>query len=310
MTKSAMIERPLVLAVDDDESFRTAVENFFTPQGYQVCTAGAVSTGMEQVYSHLDAYMVAIVDYTLIGSTGLDFIRRAHAVAAHRMAFYIVTGESDAKKFVAIDYDARVAGALDVFKKDVDLWGTLNLRVNPETNAVLNILRTASEDDLTGLWRRRVFEEKFRPGQANMFHGRRHQLKPGVLFMDVDLFKIINDKYGHLMGDEVLRMVGRVLRGCVRSSDQVFRWGGDEILVLLSDTDEEQARMTVEKIHAAMAQVRIVHGPTNSIITPTLSIGIGVTDEQVLLSLDPMAELTARADADMYRVKEEKKAQR
>ncbi len=297
--------KPTILVVDDDKSVRDAGEAFFGTLGYRVETAGAVKTTMDIVYKHLNDYMVGVLDWKLIGATGLDLLKRFRAIAAHRLATYIITGAAD-QEFRRIELEASRAGAFETYHKDPDLWGKLQIKADPVTNPVLNLLRTSTEDDLTGLWNRRVFEEKFlleRPGSR----GRRLGAKRSVLFMDVDDFKErINEPFGHPMGDEVLRRVGAVLRASarIRSGDQAGRWGGDEFLLLLSDADEAQAAMVAQHITTSMLEVEICHEGTNKVVKPTLSIGIGVMgEEEIERYLDPNQELLNRADKALAEAK-------
>src|SRR6185312_12635635 len=105
-------------------------------------------------------------------------------------------------------------------------------------------------DPLTGLANRARFddflEEQFRRAYAH--------LRPlAVLFIDIDHFKLVNDQHGHQAGDEVLRRIGRLLRGSVRNIDLVARYGGEEFALVLTETDTCAAAVRAEAIRAKMA---------------------------------------------------------
>ena len=100
-------------------------------------------------------------------------------------------------------------------------------------------------DRLTGLYNRHYFNDVIRRELAG---SRRHGTAISVLLIDVDRFKQINDIRGHQVGDEVLQFVANFLTACVRESDLVFRWGGDEFLVLLTQADEASAAQKAEEL--------------------------------------------------------------
>ncbi len=103
-------------------------------------------------------------------------------------------------------------------------------------------------DRLTGLYNRHYFNDVIR---RELARSRRHATALSVLLIDVDRFKEINDLRGHGVGDEVLQFVANYLTACVRESDMVFRWGGDEFLVLLTQADEASAAQKAEELAGA-----------------------------------------------------------
>jgi len=117
----------------------------------------------------------------------------------------------------------------------------------------------------------------------------------GVVMLDIDHFKSINDTYGHAKGDEVLAAVGAVARTTVRAGDFVGRWGGEELLLLLPTTDETGARHVAEKLRLAFRRAK-VEGLDRA-ITASFGASGGRGDRHEL------AELVAAADAAMYRAK-------
>jgi diguanylate cyclase (GGDEF)-like protein/PAS domain S-box-containing protein len=147
----------------------------------------------------------------------------------------------------------------------------------------------ASHDPLTDLPNRLLLGDRLARALA-LAH--RHQRRLAVLFLDVDRFKYINDSLGHILGDELLRAVGRTVTMCVRSSDTVSRHGGDEFVVVLSELEHaEDAAVGAQKIIAALAQPHKLAGHELHV---TVSIGISVypddgEDAQALLKSADMA---------------------
>ena len=121
----------------------------------------------------------------------------------------------------------------------------------------------ATTDPLTGLLNRRMIFEKIREETER---ARRYRTECSALMLDLDLFKEINDAYGHLAGDRVLREVARVLGSNTRSADSVARTGGEEFLILLPQTGIDGAMRTAEKIRDRIQQLRIeaVHAADGS----------------------------------------------
>lgn len=136
--------------------------------------------------------------------------------------------------------------------------------------------------------------------EARLNEFKRYGWPFGVLFCDVDKFKLVNDTYGHETGDLVLRAVAKTISANVRSSDFVSRWGGDEFLVILQNTNEENLIRIAEKVRRLMAQCRVSAESNGSRATVSVTASIGAT---LALSDDTMDSLLKRADELMYRDK-------
>ena len=156
----------------------------------------------------------------------------------------------------------------------------------------LGVLAKASQRDvLTDIPSRSLTLDRLETAIAS---SRRHDRKLGVLFVDMDAFKRINDSLGHAAGDRVLQAAARRLTGAVRQSDTVGRFGGDEFLVILPDIDgAAEAALVAAKMLAAMSEV----GDEEAAMSA--SIGIALYPQDALAS----AELVDCADKAMYRAK-------
>jgi two-component system, cell cycle response regulator len=155
--------------------------------------------------------------------------------------------------------------------------------------------RLASTDTLTGLLNRRAFVERI--GKARAAHEK--QLFPlGVLLLDIDHFKQVNDTLGHDAGDAVLQGVARVLSSIARKSDFVARWGGEEFVVALSNTAEAGGRIAAERVRRAIAEAKYPL-PDGTEHRATASVGLASAESEEW-NLD---ELLARADKAMYAAK-------
>lgn len=127
----------------------------------------------------------------------------------------------------------------------------------------------ATTDPLTGLMNRRRLREVWILAEAE---GRRGSFPLSLVLCDVDRFKSLNDTYGHEVGDEVLRSLGQLLRREVRITDSVCRWGGEEFLLLLPHSDNEQAILTSQRICEKIAATPLRIGAHTLSITITMGV--------------------------------------
>lgn len=116
------------------------------------------------------------------------------------------------------------------------------------------LFERASNDALTGLSNRRIFDERIK---GMMDSARRYKRPLTMISMDLDHFKNINDNLGHQAGDEVLKSVAKVLKQAVRSTDLLVRMGGDEFLLVLDDTDQKNARVLAERLCVAVDELEV-----------------------------------------------------
>lgn len=145
----------------------------------------------------------------------------------------------------------------------------------------------STHDALTGLYNRHFLEESFR---RELLLAKRGGLPVSVIMGDLDHFKAVNDRYGHLAGDEVLRAFGSVLSNHARASDIICRYGGEEFLLVLPGMTTEGALQRAEQLRQAMGATSVGHGESQ--ITVTTSFGVatypthGVTPDELIAAAD------------------------
>jgi diguanylate cyclase (GGDEF)-like protein len=156
--------------------------------------------------------------------------------------------------------------------------------------------RLALVDPLTDVGNRRAFADRL---AAEIERSVRHDSPCALLFLDIDHFKLVNDRLGHAAGDRALQWVAGVLKASVRGADFVGRWGGEEFVVLLVETSRDGARTVAERIRSEIASTRGPHCGPGQEFAVTVSIGVAA------LPGDPADSdaLIAAADAAMYRAK-------
>lgn len=157
-------------------------------------------------------------------------------------------------------------------------------------------LRFLSEmDSLTGVANRRKIREEL---ERELARAIRHSHALSILVLDVDHFKVVNDNFGHDTGDAVLRAITTTAEAILRPSDRLGRWGGEEFVIVLPETDKRGAVILAERVRGSIAESRAL--PEHSI---TVSIGVAsLFDHQ--LATDTVDSLVQRADERLYRAKE------
>ena len=187
---------------------------------------------------------------------------------------------------------------LDISARVVELDGELALYMNlqditGQKETEEKLFKEASTDALTGLYNRRQFEAMSGMALANCI---RQKTPYAMMMLDIDHFKHVNDTYGHDMGDVVLQRVADVLNKNRRESDIVARFGGEEFIVFLNNTDVKGALVAAERIRSAVEKAVIMAGDTQ--VPITISLGISATQNGDIFAM------TKEADIALYHSKE------
>lgn len=195
------------------------------------------------------------------------------------------------------------AGGVDYIRKPfraeivtarVRLHLDLQKRTQDATRAAERLRQQATRDELTQLPNRRGFEVQLR---QTLTECRRHRRRFGLIAIDLDHFKPVNDSFGHAAGDQVLKTIAQRLRDAVRSEDTVSRVGGDEFMAILTDVKHlDHARAAVERILSALRPHLLVKG---QVVHIGASIGVAIFPEAAQ-SMDALLE---HADAACYEAK-------
>lgn len=278
-----------ILIVDDDMRHLAMLKNTLTAEGYEceVCDNGNRALSMLE----RRPYDVLLLDIMLPEMKGLEVVRKAKHLWPETIAL-VMTGHVEEHVFREIVQ----AGAGDFIKKPF-MMDELLIRIQHAMQQEhLKVLTFT--DELTGLANRRGI---FAFAKQQMKLAQRSGERMFVLYADLDNFKMINDTWGHDVGDQVLVATARIFRETFRDSDIIGRIGGDEFVVMLMNARQTSIASLTERIHKHIADynARIMGAPS-------LSISIGQA------SFNPLSpckfdDLLRQADKNMYMEKQAKK---
>jgi diguanylate cyclase (GGDEF)-like protein len=288
-----------VLIADDDLISRRILHNWLTSWGYHVLIAEDGAKAWDVLQQDCPPELL-ILDWVMPGIEGTELCRRLRSRQCFPYQYILLLTANDNKQDVVRGLEA---GADDYLTKPFDpnelrarlRVGRRILTLQRDLIRARDELRfQATHDTLTGLWNRGAFLELF---HRELQRAVRSKVSTSALMLDLDHFKKINDTYGHLAGDAVLKEVAHRITQVVRTYDVVGRYGGEEFLVVLPDYGKEQAEQSAERIRAAVAAKPITTDTAEISITVSIGVAVatsGTTGER---------EILANADAALYTAK-------
>ena len=282
-----------VLLVDDEPDIRRVVAAKLRGAG---CTVETASDGAEACRRMAESPPhVVLLDVMMPGMSGIEVCRWIRSQPAVQHAYIIFL---TAKAQVSDRVNGLDAGADDYVVKPFDLNELLaRVRAGERRYTNLRALKEqAVRDALTGLYGKQVFWAFM---EKEFHRARRYAYALAVVVIDIDNLKAINDDHGHLAGDAAIRAVGRVLEDSRRGSDVAVRFGGDEFVLLLPQTDLAGTQVVAERIRQAVENASIEHA--GNTLSLTVSIGFACTDASSAGTPEELFELADAACRDAKR---------
>ncbi|MFO7636412.1 MAG: diguanylate cyclase [Clostridia bacterium] len=287
-------KRPTILLVDDTPSNLMVLGEFLQDK-YEVIVATDGQTALKKIaFSPPD---IILLDILMSDMDGYEVCRRIKGDpgAAHIPIIFITAKNAEEDEAQGLD-----AGAVDYITKPFSLPIVgARIRTHLELKKKTDLLESLSQrDGLTGIFNRRQFNMVM---EAEWKRATREGRPITVIMLDIDNFKLFNDNYGHLSGDECLKTIARALSNAfVRSTDFVARYGGEEFVIILPDTHEEKARDAGERARNTVESLHIVHGFSHASPYVTISVGVASTIPKPQGSF---IDLLEKADSAMYEAK-------
>lgn len=289
-----------ILIADDDRSSRILLSAQLKRLGHTVVAVGDGLAALE-VLTGADPPQLAILDWIMPGQSGPDVCRTVRAQERERYTYIILL---TAKNLVEERVEGLDSGADDYISKPVvpeELGARLRAgqRILALHEALIHARERlqvqATHDSLTGLWNRGAILSLL---QAQSERCTQEERSLGVLLCDVDLFKSVNDTYGHLAGDAVLRIIAERISRSVRQTDFVGRYGGEEFLLVLPDCSEETLTDIAERIRLSVCMNEIAWSGFR--LKASISIGATLQPSHADSTVE---ELIQSADASLFAAK-------
>ncbi len=281
-----------ILIVDDDTHLLDPLSNYLERAGYKTAAVTSAEAALECLEEN--GYEIVIIDIVLPGMSGLEMTERVKKT--HDVDVVLMTGHHTEHSYEkAID-----SGASDFVIKPFR-YSELLLRIKRvEKERELNrnhkrmvekLKKQAVTDALTNLYNSRHFYKQL---QIEVDRTCRYGPSLSLLFIDIDHFKLYNDRYGHLEGDNVLARLGEIIKSCLRKMDSAYRYGGEEFTVILPETGAADAQVVAERLRMAVEREPLYKAEK-------ITVSIGVTE---YLGKEPINDFIKRCDQAMYMAKE------
>ena len=287
-----------ILIADDDIVARRVLRATLRSLGHEVVEVADGASAVA-VLAAPDAPALVILDWMMPGLDGLAVCRTVRQTPGRYIYLILLTARDTPGDMI----EALDAGADDFLTKPYQ-FAELRARLKAGERVLAlqdDLLRgqqtlrhEADHDRLTGLWNQgRILDELTREVRRH----RREKAALAVIMADVDHFKSINDRHGHVVGDAVLQYVSRCISSALRVSDVVGRYGGEEFLLVLPRADSNGGREVAERVRAAVSAQPIDEHGTD--VRVTLSLGVASSSPDAVDS----AALVQAADQALYRAK-------
>ena len=292
-----------ILIAEDDTVSRTILRRAVEKFGHECLPAagGEEAWGLYRENPDLD---VIISDWMMPGMDGLELCRLVRGEERDTYTYFIFLTALGDKEHLLMGLEA---GADDYLSKPLDrdelqvrLISAARVTALHRHLAQLNrrLFEQSREDPLTGLGNRLRLREDLETLQAR---AERYGHTFSVILCDVDFFKSYNDRYGHIAGDEVLGRVAAEISAQCRSGDTAYRYGGEELLVVLPEQSVEAAVKVADRLRRSVEDLGIPHESKDPPGSVTISAGVAALRAEDAKSTD---DLLKEADAALYRAKE------
>ncbi|WP_394838020.1 diguanylate cyclase [Pendulispora rubella] len=282
-----------VLVVDDHAAFRDALQELIEGFGHECRVARDGQEAWEMLEN--EPADVVLSDWQMPRMNGVELcrsIRKADGEGRYTY-FVVLTGMTDKARFLR----AMEAGADGCYAKGCDPNEVRAHLISAGRLVGLHrrAYQAARTDALTQIANRLRLDEDL---NAVWSHAKRYRRSCSLAIADIDGFKNYNDHFGHLAGDDALRRIARTLRQEVREVDTVYRYGGEEFLLLLPEQSLASTKLAMDRVREVVEKLAIPSPSARGVVT----VSVGVAELNLATDADPSAWIH-RADGALYRAK-------
>lgn len=294
------VESARILVVDTDPRSAERLRGYLTPT-HDVDVLDDPAEAAMQVAS--GDYELAIVSMALDGFDPLRVCSQMRTLERTRaLPILLIADDADRARVVrGLDLGVNDFVMRPVERNELAARARTQIRRHRYTaelrRSVTNTLALAVTDELTGLYNRRYFDRHL---SLMLDKAREQERDMAVMLIDMDFFKSVNDTHGHAIGDAVLREFAQRLQRNIRGVDLACRFGGEEFVVLMPDTDYQQAQGVAERVRMAVAE-RGFETAGQRPLAVTCSVGVALNEHDA----DTPEMILKRADIALYRAKRE-----
>lgn len=245
---------------------------------------------------------MGIIAEEMVSVIAFDCMTYRHQIAS--TDFVYATGMGGPHRCdYRLNLEGRFFGSLTFSRKqrftEMELEGLeliLSAAICPIRNACqyIAIEQAALTDALTGIPNKRAMDDALTKAISL---GNRHGQQNSLILCDLDHFKTINDQHGHVVGDHVLQLAAKELQKAIRTSDEAYRYGGEEFAIILPQTSEADAKAVADRIRQFMNSIRVHCGETTIAVTTSCGVAMRLPEED-------SRQWLARADEALYRAKD------
>ncbi len=290
-----------ILIAEDEPAFRQLLENILIKWGYEVVVAQDGSEAWLALQS-ADSPRLALLDWMMPGMTGAEVCRKVRTELVEPYTYIILLTSQQRDEDLVVGMEAGADDYIIKPFKHNELKVRLRagrriIELQQELLAAQAILQNkASHDSLTGLWNH---EEILAILRQELARADRDGEPVSVIMADIDHFKLVNDTYGHMAGDAVLRLTAQRMHGLIRAYDFIGRYGGEEFLFVLPECRQEYTAAFAERLRLSICSDSI--DSPEGLLPVTISLGVASSDKEKKWDAE---SLVKAADEALYRAKE------
>jgi len=287
-----------ILVVDDEEAIRETLDEFLTMKGFQVAKAAHAQEALQIIEEN--SFDVILTDLIMPRMNGISLTKAAREINPDAIIIVMTA-------YASIDHavESMKAGAFDFIAKPFNFEHIIYvINRSLETRQLRNLAgkseyfrQLSITDSLTEIWNYRHFQQNL---ENEIQRHSRYKRTFSLMFIDIDDFKLVNDKHGHLVGDSILAQLAELLKKCLRGFDFLARYGGEEFVIILPETSDHEALAVGKRILATVASNRFITVNREKTIGITVTIGMSTFPQDA----GDKTGLIEKADAALYQGKE------